>query len=99
MWSKSISNPGGYWEWPLPPLMPLSTGEQHGGRERELRILCLHPHYELYRLESGWQPQYMGQLKLRHRKTGRSAEVAPLFNRCVIMHMRDCTLVAIGTHW
>lgn len=39
-----------------------------------------------------WQPEYGGQLKLMNKNTGEKAEIAPLFNRCVIMYTRDYTL-------
>jgi hypothetical protein len=43
-------------------------------------------------LNKDWKPEYRGQLKLRHSKTGKAAEIEPLFNRCVIMYTRDYTL-------
>ena len=43
-------------------------------------------------LNQNWQPEYKGQLKLKHTKTGEHREVEPLFNRCVIMYTRDYTL-------
>lgn len=43
-------------------------------------------------LNKGWAPPHGGQLKLRHADTGETAEVEPLFNRCVIMFTRDYTL-------
>lgn len=51
---------------------------------RELNVL-------LY-LNVGWQPAWGGQLKLRHKHTGQSREIEPLFNRCVIMLTKDFTL-------
>jgi hypothetical protein len=43
-------------------------------------------------LNKGWKPEYKGQLKLRHKDTGETNEVEPLFNRCVIMFTREHTL-------
>ncbi|MEL6928591.1 MAG: 2OG-Fe(II) oxygenase [Cyanobacteria bacterium J06600_6] len=43
-------------------------------------------------LNPGWQPEYGGQLKLKHLETGKYTEIEPLFNRCVIMFTRDYTL-------
>jgi 2OG-Fe(II) oxygenase superfamily len=45
-------------------------------------------------LNKDWQPAYKGELKLRHRdKPDEPAiEVAPLFNRCVVMFTRDYTV-------
>jgi hypothetical protein len=43
-------------------------------------------------LNKGWRPEYGGELKLRHRDASESIEIAPLFNRCVVMHTRDYTL-------
>ena len=43
-------------------------------------------------LNPGWQPEYGGQLKLKHVETGSYSEIKPLFNRCVIMFTRDYTL-------
>jgi Rps23 Pro-64 3,4-dihydroxylase Tpa1-like proline 4-hydroxylase len=43
-------------------------------------------------LNQDWQPEYRGQLKLRHTETNKYREVEPLFNRCVIMFTRDYTL-------
>ena len=43
-------------------------------------------------LNDGWKPEFGGALKLRHRDTGESAEIEPLFNRCVIMQTREFTL-------
>lgn len=43
-------------------------------------------------LNPGWKQEYGGQLKLKHTQTGESAEIEPLFNRCVIMFTRDYTL-------
>lgn len=44
-------------------------------------------------LNRDWRPEYRGQLKLRHKDhPERSAEVEPLFNRCVVMFTRDYTL-------
>jgi Rps23 Pro-64 3,4-dihydroxylase Tpa1-like proline 4-hydroxylase len=51
---------------------------------RELNIL-------LY-LNEGWHPDWGGQLKLRHKETGATREVEPLFNRAVIMLTKDHTL-------
>ncbi|WP_194745461.1 2OG-Fe(II) oxygenase [Thermaurantiacus tibetensis] len=51
---------------------------------REVNIL-------LY-LNPGWEPEWGGSLKLRHSVTGEQAEIAPLFNRCVIMLTKDHTL-------
>jgi hypothetical protein len=42
-------------------------------------------------LNQDWKPEYKGQLKLRHGKTGEVTEVEPLFNRLVIMLTRDFT--------
>lgn len=47
-------------------------------------------------LNPGWQPEYGGQLKLKHIETGRYTEIEPLFNRCVIMLTRDYTLHGYG---
>jgi hypothetical protein len=57
---------------------------QHRDWFRNLNIL-------LY-LNPGWKKEFGGQLKLKHRLTQKSAEVEPLFNRCVIMLTRDYTL-------
>lgn len=43
-------------------------------------------------LNEGWIKEYGGELKLQHSETGKSAEIAPLFNRCVIMTTRSFTL-------
>jgi Rps23 Pro-64 3,4-dihydroxylase Tpa1-like proline 4-hydroxylase len=43
-------------------------------------------------LNQNWQQEYKGKLKLRNLKTGKSTEIEPLFNRCVIMFTRDYTL-------
>ena len=43
-------------------------------------------------LNQDWQPDHKGELKLRHKATSEACEVAPLFNRCVIMQTRDYTL-------
>ena len=43
-------------------------------------------------LNPDWKQEYGGQLKLKHRVTGESDEIEPLFNRCVIMFTRDYTL-------
>ena len=56
----------------------------HSNWFRNLNIL-------LY-LNPGWQPEYGGQLKLKHTETGDYTEIEPLFNRCVIMFTRDYTL-------
>ncbi|MDX3901235.1 MAG: 2OG-Fe(II) oxygenase [Sphingobium sp.] len=47
-------------------------------------------------LNEGWEPSWSGQLDLRHKKTGESTKIEPLFNRCVIMHTRDYTLHGYG---
>ena len=39
-----------------------------------------------------WQPEFGGSLKLLNKNTGENAEIAPLFNRCVVMFTRDYTL-------
>ena len=56
----------------------------HANWFRNLNIL-------LY-LNKDWQPEYKGKLKLKHTETGKTREVEPLFNRCVIMSTRDYTL-------
>lgn len=56
----------------------------HPGWFRDLNIL-------LY-LNRDWVPEYGGDLKLRHKVTGKSTTVVPVFNRCVIMETRDFTL-------
>jgi hypothetical protein len=44
-------------------------------------------------LNKDWQPDFRGELKLRHRdRPETTLEVAPRFNRCVIMFTRDYTL-------
>lgn len=43
-------------------------------------------------LNKGWDKSYGGQLNLRHKDTGESASVEPIYNRCVIMFTRDYTL-------
>ena len=43
-------------------------------------------------LNPDWKEAYGGQLKLKHARTLKTAEVEPLFNRCVIMLTRDYTL-------
>jgi len=60
----------------------------HEDWERDLNIL-------LY-LNRGWQPEHRGQLELRHKETGETAQVEPLFNRCVIMHTKSYTLHGYG---
>lgn len=59
----------------------------HPERDTWLRNLNI-----LLYLNDGWAPDHGGQLKLRHKTSRLEAEVAPLFNRCVIMHTRDYTL-------
>lgn len=60
----------------------------HADWERDLNIL-------LY-LNRDWQPEHRGQLELRHRETGESGKIEPLFNRCVIMHTKSYTLHGYG---
>jgi hypothetical protein len=43
-------------------------------------------------LNPGWKREFGGQLKLKHARTLKTAEVEPLFNRCVIMLTRDYTM-------
>jgi hypothetical protein len=45
-------------------------------------------------LNRDWKPEHKGELKLRHRDHPDDpvTEVAPLFNRCVIMFTRDYTI-------
>jgi Rps23 Pro-64 3,4-dihydroxylase Tpa1-like proline 4-hydroxylase len=43
-------------------------------------------------LNPGWKREFGGQLKLRHARTLKTAEVEPLFNRCVFMLTRDYTM-------
>lgn len=43
-------------------------------------------------LNNNWRKEYGGQLKLKNKNTGETAEIDPLFNRCVIMFTRDYTL-------
>jgi hypothetical protein len=43
-------------------------------------------------LNQNWCPEHKGELKLRHKVAGNVCEVAPVFNRCVIMQTRDFTL-------
>lgn len=44
-------------------------------------------------LNKGWQKQYHGELKIRHREHADSTTlIEPLFNRCVIMFTRDYTV-------
>jgi Rps23 Pro-64 3,4-dihydroxylase Tpa1-like proline 4-hydroxylase len=62
-----------------------NTHPLHADWFRNLNIL-------LY-LNKDWQPEFRGQLKLRHReRPATTLEVAPKFNRCVIMFTRDYTL-------
>jgi Rps23 Pro-64 3,4-dihydroxylase Tpa1-like proline 4-hydroxylase len=62
-----------------------NTHPLHADWFRNLNIL-------LY-LNRDWQPGHKGELKLRHRdRPETTLEVAPLFNRCVIMFTRDYTL-------
>lgn len=43
-------------------------------------------------LNPGWKKEFGGELKLKHARTRKAAEVDPLFNRCVIMLTRDYTM-------
>lgn len=43
-------------------------------------------------MNKDWCPEYGGELRLRHKITGDSGFVNPVFNRCVIMLTRDYTL-------
>jgi hypothetical protein len=43
-------------------------------------------------LNECWRPEFGGELKLRDARDGRSTTVAPIANRCVIMHTRSYTL-------
>ena len=43
-------------------------------------------------LNPEWKSEYGGELKLRHKFTGDTYEIAPILNRCVIMFTRDYTL-------
>jgi hypothetical protein len=43
-------------------------------------------------LNRDWQPEWGGQLRLKHAETGECAEVEPLYNRCAIMTTRNYTL-------
>jgi hypothetical protein len=56
----------------------------HGNWFRNLNVLLF--------LNQHWKPDHKGELKLRHKVTGEADEIAPLFNRCVIMQTRDYTL-------
>jgi hypothetical protein len=78
-------------------------GIHQGGRDSFLDMhadFSHHPtHLDWFRninillyLNQGWQSDHKGELKLRHKVTKEICEVAPLFNRCVIMHTRDYTL-------
>jgi hypothetical protein len=51
---------------------------------RELNIL-------LY-VNEHWRPEFGGQLKIRNAFTGQSTEIAPVFNRCVVMLTKEHTL-------
>lgn len=61
-----------------------NTHPLHENWFRDLNIL-------LY-LNKDWRPEYGGQLKLRHKHTGESTLIDPIFNRCVIMETREYTL-------
>jgi Rps23 Pro-64 3,4-dihydroxylase Tpa1-like proline 4-hydroxylase len=39
-----------------------------------------------------WTPEYGGELKIQNKNTGKSMQIEPIFNRCVIMFTRDYTL-------
>jgi len=52
--------------------------------KRELNILIY--------LNRNWKKDYGGQLILKHKKTGKSIKIDPLFNRCVIMKTYDLSL-------
>jgi hypothetical protein len=78
-------------------------GIHQGGRDSFLDMhvdFSHHPsHTDWFRnlnlllfLNRQWEPGHKGELKLRHKATGEGAEIAPLFNRCVIMQTRDFTL-------
>lgn len=56
----------------------------HGDWFRDLNVL-------LY-LNQGWEPEWGGELNLRHKASGDTTMIEPLFNRCVIMETRDYTL-------
>jgi len=43
-------------------------------------------------LNRDWEPDHGGQLNLRHRTTGASGSIEPLFNRCVLMRTDDQSL-------
>ncbi len=43
-------------------------------------------------LNQDWRPEHGGHLKLQHAETGARGELAPLYNRCVIMLTRGHTL-------
>ncbi|MCY1275674.1 hypothetical protein D9M68_268270 [compost metagenome] len=48
-------------------------------------------------LNPDWKAGYGGQLKLVNKKDGRSTQIAPIFNRCIIMFTRDYTLHGYDT--
>lgn len=54
-------------------------------------------------LNDGWEPSWRGELRLRHLRGGEEREIAPIFNRCVIMatgaetlHGYDATAFPLG---
>ena len=43
-------------------------------------------------LNKNWKHNFSGHLILKHKKTGQSVKIDPLFNRCVIMQTSDLSL-------
>ncbi|HET7306612.1 MAG TPA: 2OG-Fe(II) oxygenase [Gammaproteobacteria bacterium] len=43
-------------------------------------------------LNPNWHPKWGGALKLKHRISASTAEIDPVFGRCIIMKTRDYTL-------
>lgn len=43
-------------------------------------------------LNKSWSQEWGGELDLKHRNSGESAAIEPIFNRCVVMFTRDYTL-------
>jgi len=59
---------------------------QHPRNKRWIRELNL-----LLYLNVDWQPEYGGHLQLRHKDTGETAAIEPIFNRMVLMQTKAHT--------
>lgn len=59
---------------------------QHPRNKRWIRELNL-----LLYLNINWQPEYGGHLQLRHKDTGETAAIEPIFNRMVFMQTKSHT--------